>query len=170
MTRVNSTRINEAWSFRPPAWTIRSSMVVLSAYWKVPGFITWPEIVNVRSLRSSSWVGMKRTSSFLRGMSATVPFMIPWTSAGINSRVLSAFRRWIRACWGKASSVKPSAASTKLRTELISPFRLNCPGRKTAPLISTMFSKRSIIPSTLTASPSSTLNVLMSNSLTLWTE
>ena len=37
-----STRTVDAWSRKPPAWTIRSSTLMLSAYWKLPGNITRP--------------------------------------------------------------------------------------------------------------------------------
>ena len=115
-------------------------------------------------------MGIKRISSFSNGTSATVPSMMPFKSTDTTSWVRFGFIRRITARESIASSVRPSAVSIKLRTLLTFSPRLYIPGRKTAPLISTIFSKRLIIESTVTESPSNILNSGISNSSTLNTD
>ena len=121
----------------------------------------------VRCSCASVRVGMKSTSSFCIGMSATRPVRIPSTSTEITSSVRSAFLRCKTACGANATSVNPSAASINPRTLLMRPPTSYIPGRNTAPLISTMFSYLGITESTLIESSSATRKLRMSNSFTL---
>ena len=127
-------------------------------------------MVNIRSSCTSVLVGTNKTSSFCSGISAALPSKIPSTSTEMTSKVRSAFIRCITACGPNATSVSPSAASTKSRTVFICPPTSYMPGRNTAPFISTMFSYLGITESTLTESSSASLKRFISNSLTLYIE
>ena len=143
---------------------------MFSANSYVPGKMTSPVMVSVRRFWCSACVGMKSTSSFSNGTSAEVPSIMPFRSMEITSWVRLGFIRRNTARETMASSVRPSALSMRLLTLLTFSPRRYIPPRKTAPLISTMFSYRLIIVSTDTSSPSSILNPGRSNSSTLNTD
>ena len=168
--RATSTFVVEADSVSPPAWRMKSSMVSLSAYLYIPGYCTSPWMVMVRSTIASWRVGTNKTSFSLKGMSATLPLIMPPRSTLNTSSVRSAFILCITPRLVKACSVIPSACSMSVRTLLICSPSWYMPGRNTAPFISTVFSYRGNIESTLTESPSAIRNDDMSNSLTLNTE
>ena len=160
----------EAASVSPPAWSTRSSIVVLSAYWYTPGKLTSPSMVNVRSPFISNELGINKTSFLRKGISATVPSIIPSTSTDKASIVRSSFWRCITARLRKASSRNPSAALINWRTVLILPSIWYCPGWNTAPRISAILEKRGIIESTYKESPSFNRKPFISNSPTVYTE
>ena len=170
MRRATSTLVVDADSLSPPACSTKSSSVSLAAYLYMPGYITSPCMVTVCCCIISPFVGTNSTSFFCRGMSATLPLIMPSMSTGITSKVRSGRMRCITARAVKASSVMPSACSISVRTLLMEPPTWYMPGRNTAPFTSAIFEKRGKMESTLTESSSAKWKVLRSNSSTLNTE
>ena len=111
-------------------------------------------MVSVPGSKSSLLLEMVRISFLRRRMSSAPPDRMPARSMDWDSKVRSAFSRTSTARPVKASSLGPPALRTSWRTVAMSPPSSYRPGRKTAPLISTLLAKRSTAPLTKTASPS----------------